>query len=53
MFMVVNLLDGLQERLPVGDLVRDPAEYALQRGGLFVQLLEGVLGAVQAVFDHC
>ena len=45
----MELLDGLEERLPVGDLVGDPREYLLERQRLLVQLLKGLLGAARLV----
>lgn len=49
----LDLLDGFQKRFPVGDFVGNAAQDALEGGRLFVKLLEGVLGAVQSVFNNC
>lgn len=45
-------LDSLEESLSVGYFVGYPAEDSLECGRLFVQLLEGILAAVEAVLDH-
>ena len=46
-------LDGLEEGLPVGDLVRDSREDLLERQRLFVQLLERLLCAAGLVLCIC
>ena len=46
-------LDGLEEGLPVGDLVRDSREDLLERQRLFVQLLERLLCAARLVLCIC
>ena len=46
-----DLLDCLEECLPVGDLVRDPGQDPLEVGALPVQLLEGLLGPAAAVLE--
>ena len=46
-------LDGLEEGLPVGDLVGDSREDLLERQRLFVQLLERLLGAAGLVLCIC
>ena len=46
-------LDGLEEGLPVSDLVGDSRENLLERQRLFVQLLEGLLGAAGLVLCIC
>ena len=46
-------LDGLEEGLPVGDLVGYSGEDLLERQRLLVQLLEGLLGAAGLVLCIC
>lgn len=48
-----HLLDCFQKRLAIANLVRDAAQYPFQGSGLLVQLLEGILRAIQAVLDYC
>ena len=49
----MHQLDGLEEGLPVGDLVRDSREDLLERQRLFVQLLERLLCAAGLVLCIC
>ena len=51
--MTLYELDGLEEGLPVGDLVGDSGEDLLERQRLLVQLLEGLLGAAGLVLCIC
>ena len=51
--LLLHELDGLEEGLSVGDLVRDPREDLLERQRLLVQLLEGLLGAAGLVLCIC
>ena len=51
--VTLHELDGLEEGLPVGDLVGYSGEDLLERQRLLVQLLEGLLGAAGLVLCIC